>query len=79
MKGIRFGNYHSYDDFKLILSQKTIGTPSPKTETIDIPGGDGVLDLTDFFGEVNYNNRILTFEFSSIVPQADFLNQFSKV
>lgn len=79
MKGIRFGNYHSYDDFSLILSQKTIGAPSPKTETIDIPGGDGVLDLTDFFGEVKYNNRELIFEFSSIIPQAGFLDLFSKI
>jgi hypothetical protein len=79
MKGIKFGNYHSYDDFSLILSQKTIGAPSPKTETIDIPGGDGVLDLTDFFGEVKYNNRELIFEFSSIIPQAGFLDLFSKI
>lgn len=79
MKGIRFGNYHSYNDFSLILSQKTIGTPSPKTESIEIPGGDGVLDLTDFFGEVKYNNRELSFEFSSIVPQAEFLDLFSRI
>lgn len=79
MKGVKIGNYHSYNDFGLILSQKTIGTPSPKTEVIDIPGGDGVLDLTDFFGDVKYENRILTFEFSTIVPQADFMNLFSRV
>ena len=79
MKGIKFGNYHSYDDFNLILSQKTIGAPSPKTETIDIPGGDGVLDLTDFFGEVKYNNRELSFEFSTMVPQAQFMDLFSAV
>ena len=79
MKGVMFGNYHSYDDFILILSQKTIGTPSPKTESIDIPGGDGVLDLTDFFGEVKYNNRNLSFEFSTMVPQAEFMDLFSSV
>ena len=79
MKGIKFGNYHSYDDFALILSQKTIGTPSPKVEEIDIPGGDGVLDLTDFFGEVKYNNRPLSFEYSTIVPQAEFMDLFSRV
>ena len=66
MKGIKFGDYHSYDDFSLILTSKTIGTPTPKTEIIDIPGGDGVLDLTEFFGEVKYNNRQLSFEFSTI-------------
>lgn len=79
MKGVKFGNYHSYNDFSLILSSKTIGTPSPKTETIDIPGGDGVLDLTDFFGEVKYNNRDLSFEFSTIVPQVEFMDLFSRV
>lgn len=79
MKGVRFGNYHSYNDFSLILSQKTIGTPLPKVETIDIPGGDGVLDLSEFFGEVKYNNRELSFEFSTIVPQAEFMDLFSKV
>lgn len=79
MKGVRFGDFHSWNDFSLILAQKTIGTPSPKTETIDIPGGDGVLDLTDFFGEVRYNNRPLEFEFSTIIPQSEFMTLFSKV
>ena len=79
MKGIKFGNYHSYNDFQLILASKTIGTPSPKTETIDIPGGDGVLDLTEFFGETKYGNRNLSFEFSSMVISSEFMSQFSTV
>ncbi len=79
MKGVRFGNFHSWNDFSLILTQKTIGTPSPKTETIDIPGGDGVLDLTDFFGEVRFENRPLEFVFSTNVPQSEFMKLFSKV
>ena len=76
---VQFGSYHSYDDLQLILSQKTIGTPSPKTETVDIPGGDGVLDLTEFFGEVKYNNRTLTFEFSTIIPPEQFMPLFEIV
>lgn len=48
-------------------------------ETVDIPGGDGVLDLTEFFGEVKYNNRTLTFEFSSQVPPEQFMEQFTNV
>ena len=79
MKGIMFGHYHSWDDFQLILASKTIGTPSPKTETIDIPGGDGVLDLTDFFGEAKYSNRNLSFEFSTMVTPSDFMSLFSTV
>ena len=79
MKGIKFGNYHSYSDLNLLLSQKTIGTPSIKTESIDIPGGDGVLDLTEYFGEIKYGNRPLTFEFSTIVPRSQFMELFSTV
>ena len=79
MKGVTFGDFHSWNDFSLILSSKTIGTPSPKTETIDIPGGDGVLDLTEFFGEVKYDNRTLEFVFSTKVPQSEFLDLFSRV
>ena len=79
MKGIMFGNYHSWNDFQLILASKTIGTPSPKTETIEIPGGDGVLDLTEFFGETKYDNRNLSFEFSSMVNPSEFMTLFSTV
>lgn len=79
MKGIRFGGYHSYNDFDMILSSKTIGTPSPKTETVDLPGGDGVLDFTEFFGEVKYNNRSLSFDFSTKVKQSQFMDLFSRV
>ena len=74
-----FGNYHSWNDFQLVLAAKTIGTPSPKTETIDIPGGDGVLDLTDFFGETKYGNRNLSFEFSTMVTPSEFMPLFSEV
>lgn len=79
MKGIMFGNYHSWNDFQLILASKTIGTPSPKTETIEIPGGDGVLDLTEFFGQTKFSNRNLSFEFSSVVIPSDFMSLFSMV
>ena len=79
MNGVRFGAYHSYNDFHLILAKKTIGTPSPKKEVIEIPGGDGVLDLTEFFGGVKYGNRTLTFEFSTIRPQSEFMEIFSEV
>ena len=79
MKGILFGSYHSYKDLHLVLSEKVIGTPSPKEETIDIPGGDGVLDLTEFFGGVKYENRQLSFEFSTLVPQSQFMDLFSMV
>lgn len=54
-------SYHTYDDFDLILESTELTYPEPKTEEIDIPERDGVLDLTGVLtGSVKYNNRTLT-------------------
>lgn len=79
MKGITFGNLHSYDDLKLILNSKEIGSPEVKVRKIDIEGADSSLDLTDFFGEAKYEDVTHKFNFSTIVPQAQFLSLFSTV
>ena len=79
MIGITFGNYHSYDDFDLILSSKSIESPSVKTESIDIPGADSELDFTEFFGEPKYKNRQLKFDFHSILPYSEQLAQDSTI
>lgn len=78
MKGIRFGVLHS-DDLDLILGRKEIGTPPVKTEKMDIPGADGDLDQTDFFGEPKFANRTLRFEFTANTPASDFLSLYSRV
>ena len=79
MKGITFGSLHSYEDLKLILNSKEIGSPEVKVRKIDIEGADSSLDLTDFFGEPKYENVTHKFQFSTIVPQAQFLSLFSTV
>ena len=79
MKGVTFGNLHSYDDLKLLLNSKEIGSPEVKIRKIDIEGADSSLDLTDFFGEAKFENVIHKFQFSTIVPQAQFLSLFSTV
>lgn len=79
MKGIKFGDYHSYDDFHLILASKEIGAPSVKTHKIEIEGADGDLDLTDFFGEPKYENVTHKFTFSTMEQLNEFLNQFSEI
>lgn len=79
MKGIRFGLYHSSDDFGLILSKKEMGSPNVKTKTIDVEGADGVLDLTDFFGEPKYDNVTHKFEFTTISNMTEFLSIFSRI
>ena len=79
MKGVTFGNLHSYRDLKLLLNSKEIGSPEVKVKKIDIEGADSSLDLTDFFGEAKFENVTHKFQFSTIVPQAQFLSLFSTV
>lgn len=77
MKGILFGNVHSYRDLLMVLSAKEIGAPPTKKEAIDIPGGDGELDFTEFFGEPKYGNVTHKFTFTAI--GGDLLTRYAKV
>lgn len=79
MKGVTFGEYHSYNDFSLILNSKEIAAPKTKTVKIDIEGADSAIDLTEFFGEPKYEDCTLIFQFSTIVPQNNFLALFSTI
>lgn len=77
MKGILFGTMHSHRDLQMILSEKEIGAPPTKKDALDIPGGDGELDMTEFFGEPKYGNATHKFTFTTI--ENDLLTQYSKV
>ena len=79
MKGVTFGGYHSYNDLQLILADKQIGTPDVKKNLIDLPGGHGKIDQTEAYGEPKYDMRELSFEFSTIVPESEFMTLFSRV
>lgn len=80
MKGVKFGGLHSYTEWGLMLSEKELKSPKVKTHTVEIEGGNGVLDYTEFFGAVKYENRPLTFKFikTNIIPDG-FLSLFSLV
>lgn len=79
MNGVLFGDIHSYDNLSLILNSKEIAAPSPKTDTLDVPGADGEVDFTEYFGAVKYKNRKLSFDFSTIVPRSEFMELFSTI
>lgn len=76
MKQITFGEHRSYNDLFLICKNKTIGSPEVKKHIVDVEGGDGVLDYTEYFGETKYGNRQLEFEFATHVqPYAEYYSQ----
>lgn len=76
---VNFDNFNTWDDFSLIRATKTISAPEPKYIKVEIEGADGELDLTEYFGDIKYKNRKISFEFSTIVPQSEFPELFSKV
>ena len=80
MKGVKFDGLHSYDEWGLILTEKELKSPDIKTYTVELEGSNGILDFTDFFGAVKYDNRQLSFKF--IVPKIEpdgFLYLYSVV
>ena len=64
-----------YDAYGLImLDGYTLSPPEPKTNYIDIPGGNGTIDLTETLnGDTVYNDRTQSFSFLK-VDEEDPLN-----
>ena len=62
--GIQFDNYHTLRDWGLyIVNRQENKPPAPKIYTVDIPGGNGVIDVTEsVLGSVAYSNREITCE-----------------
>ena len=61
---LTIGGVATYDDLGLLLtSAAEMDPPAPKTYTVDVPGSDGVIDLTEFAGDIAYNQRSQTFTF----------------
>ena len=67
--GISFNGKHSWRDYRLhLIEPPDFGTPEPKTQTVNIPGMDGVLDFTEAAtGEVKYSNRTMKFTFQAVI------------
>jgi hypothetical protein len=65
--GVRIGDKHTYRDWGLRwLEPYEIPYPEPWTYTVDIPGSDGILDLTEHLtGYVRYKNRVITLNFDA--------------
>ncbi len=80
MKGVKFGDVHTFEEWKLILTHTDISFPDTKTETIDIPGADSELDFTESLtGDVKYKNRKLSFEFVTTDKYKTYKNLMSEI
>lgn len=81
MNGVTFGNKHSYRDWGLFLKNRpVISPPTPKTIYVNIPGSDGVIDLTESLtGDVKFNNRTITCEFVVLDARNKWSNIYSEI
>lgn len=81
MRGVKFGEYHSFYEWGLILTEgKEIEAPDYKKIEVEIEGSHGVLDYTETFGGIKYKNRKLSFPFvkPDIVPDG-YLSLYSLI
>lgn len=61
-ESITFGGVDTLADLGLRITEGVeTNPPEVKTVTVDIPGGDGSIDLSEFNGDVRYNDRTMTF------------------
>lgn len=72
---------NTWDDWHLVPSSRpAFAMPSVKTQYIDIPGGDGILDLTNALtGRPRYGNRQGSFEFIVINGYGDWASRYSNI
>ena len=51
--------YSSYKDFSLIRTSKTIGVPSIKENKIEIPGMNGLLDMSEEYTNMSFAKNMM--------------------
>lgn len=65
MYGVWFDDMHLGGTTELVMNYARVGTPAAKVKEIEVPGMDGVLDITESLGEVKYNSRQISFRFTT--------------
>lgn len=78
IKGVSFGSIHT-STLGLYLTRADIDAPAPKKYNVDVPGGQGVLDLTEYFGSVSYDNRNLILTFTLPLIGNELLSAYSQI
>lgn len=65
MDGVWFDDLHVGYTTDFIMNYARVSTPTVKVKEIEVPGMDGALDITESLGEVKYNNRQISFKFTT--------------
>lgn len=78
---IIIGEKNTWDDWKIVpLSRPVFNPPSQKIKTVDIPGSNGILDLSESLtGYPIYNNREGTFDFYVLEEEKPWYQTYSEI
>ena len=78
---ITFGDKNSWDDWHLApTSRPVFNPPKPKYKTVDVPGGDGHLDMSELLtGYPVYENRTGSFEFIVMNGYLEWYESYSNI
>ena len=80
MNSIKFNDMDTYLDWGLLLKPRKPSKPAPKTNYVDIPGGNGSLDLSEVVsGEITYKDLTLTFEFTMVDSIDEWDAKYSQI
>ena len=67
MGKVFFDGKDTYTEYGLLLASKSISMPEVRTNMIDVPGRDGLLDASEVLtGEVTYMNRTITLKLTGV-------------
>ena len=80
MGGMLIGDKHTEKDWGLIWADLSIPSPELKTHTFEVPGANGIIDVTDRMGGIKYKNRLLAFSFvNKDMSIADWHSLYSEI
>ena len=66
-KYVCFDSVRSDQDLDLYLGSVSVGSPAVRSNYIDIPGADGLLDLSEALGGVTYGSREIMLSFGRAI------------
>ncbi len=70
MFGAVFGDKYTRDDYGAIMNYARIIPPAPKTNYVNIAGGNSSLDLTEALGGIAYEDGSIEFKFTLFSQEA---------
>lgn len=80
MLQFKIGDKLTADDWALLLRSYEIDEPEVKTNYIELPVGDGSIDLTEALrGEVSYRDRQIRATFTIIAPRATWRAKLDEI